>query len=317
MNGPVDLQSLELFADPTTRTTVQLTFDDPSAINKNEPPYNTVEWKDWTSGSTTVDGTPIRDATAVRVTVTEFKVGELGQGHLNVSVAAPEAREGDVLKNTVFGVMNFKIDDEPSPLQKILEEQTNAVTKSIIASETSGQILDVYGAPYEGVRVMVYARGLNGLPVGEPLGEAVTDANGNYAIDNLVSGEYVTVVESQPTDLAALWDYDDAVAGTERPTADPTLTCNDEVATTETPDRAGFTVGVDTEQPNVDFIYGPIPCIDLEKTASLQVVGVAGTPIDYTFTATNTGTVELSDVEITDDLLPEGTEITYTWPNPD
>ncbi|MGO1735845.1 MAG: DUF7507 domain-containing protein, partial [Leucobacter sp.] len=59
----------------------------------------------------------------------------------------------------------------------------------------------------------------------------------------------------------------------------------------------------------------PGPAIDLLKSSSLpQGAGsVAGDHVNYTFTATNTGNVTLTDVTITDEL--EGlSEIVYTWP---
>ncbi len=59
-----------------------------------------------------------------------------------------------------------------------------------------------------------------------------------------------------------------------------------------------------------------IPEISLEKNGSLaeDAAGVVGDEVTYTFTATNTGNVDLSGVEITDDSLPGLSELTYDWP---
>ncbi|WP_191090010.1 DUF7507 domain-containing protein [Nesterenkonia ebinurensis] len=58
------------------------------------------------------------------------------------------------------------------------------------------------------------------------------------------------------------------------------------------------------------------PSIELSKTGSLaeDAAGVVGDEVTYTFTATNTGNVDLSGVEITDDSLPGLSELTYDWP---
>jgi len=55
------------------------------------------------------------------------------------------------------------------------------------------------------------------------------------------------------------------------------------------------------------------PAIELVKDASLEGDGVVGDTIEYSFTATNTGNVTLTDVVI-DDPLPGLSELVYSWP---
>lgn len=48
-----------------------------------------------------------------------------------------------------------------------------------------------------GVPLFAFAAGADGLPMGEPLAYAVTDANGWYRLDGLVKGTYVVVLDRQ------------------------------------------------------------------------------------------------------------------------
>lgn len=60
--------------------------------------------------------------------------------------------------------------------------------------------------------------------------------------------------------------------------------------------------------------FAPDPGIDLVKTASLEGEGAVGDVVEYTFTATNTGNVPLTDVDIVDPL-PGLSALTYSeWP---
>uniref|UniRef100_UPI0012EAA535 DUF7507 domain-containing protein n=1 Tax=Microbacterium karelineae TaxID=2654283 RepID=UPI0012EAA535 len=81
--------------------------------------------------------------------------------------------------------------------------------------------------------------------------------------------------------------------------------------TTGTPPSGDPVTDEDVEIISVD----PTPTIELVKTGGLEEDAsvVPGDLIEYTFTATNTGNVTLTDVSISDEL--EGlSEITYTWP---
>jgi uncharacterized repeat protein (TIGR01451 family)/LPXTG-motif cell wall-anchored protein len=62
-----------------------------------------------------------------------------------------------------------------------------------------------------------------------------------------------------------------------------------------------------------DVAVTPAPAIDLVKEASLEGDGAVGDTIAYSFTATNTGNVTLTDVAI-DDPLPGLSELVYSWP---
>jgi LPXTG-motif cell wall-anchored protein len=60
----------------------------------------------------------------------------------------------------------------------------------------------------------------------------------------------------------------------------------------------------------------PAPAIELVKTGALEGDGAVGDTIAYSFTATNTGNVTLTDVAI-DDPLPGLSELSYEWPGED
>src|SRR5699024_4470021 len=65
-------------------------------------------------------------------------------------------------------------------------------------------------------------------------------------------------------------------------------------------------VGEDTPLPSN-------PGIELVKTSDLTGDAVAGDEVDYTFVATNTGNVTLTDVSITDPLAGLS-DLSYNWP---
>ncbi len=80
-------------------------------------------------------------------------------------------------------------------------------------------------------------------------------------------------------------------------------------ATSETPDGAGGTDADPTNDPTVAII-DPAPRIELDQAAGLggstptvTACAMRATPRTYAFTVTNTGTLTLIDVAVTDPLV--------------
>jgi LPXTG-motif cell wall-anchored protein len=84
----------------------------------------------------------------------------------------------------------------------------------------------------------------------------------------------------------------------------------DNTATVEGTPPSGEPVDATDE---VTVPTSPAPAIDLVKEATLEGDGAVGDTIAYSFTATNTGNVTLTDVVI-DDPLPGLSELSYEWP---
>ena len=74
---------------------------------------------------------------------------------------------------------------------------------------------------------------------------------------------------------------------------------------------------VSSNQAAYTLTAGPAPAVTLVKSGALATgaAGKAGDLVNYTFTATNSGNVTLTDVVITDPL-PGLSALTYAWPGP-
>lgn len=95
------------------------------------------------------------------------------------------------------------------------------------------------------------------------------------------------------------------VGGTPPPTIDP-----------EDPENPVPSEPIETPPVEEDTPLPSNPDIDLVKTSELAGDVAAGQEVEYTFVATNTGNVTLTDVTITDPL--EGlSDLSFTWPGED
>src|SRR5690625_1755260 len=90
--------------------------------------------------------------------------------------------------------------------------------------------------------------------------------------------------------------------GTPPPTIDP-----------EDPDNPVPSEPIETPPVEEETPLPPTPAIDLVKTSELAGDVIAGDSVDYSFAATNTGNVTLTDVVI-EDPLPGLSDLTFTWP---
>ncbi|MFT4213707.1 MAG: hypothetical protein QM622_02895, partial [Microbacterium sp.] len=68
-----------------------------------------------------------------------------------------------------------------------------------------------------------------------------------------------------------------------------------------------------TDTDEVTVSVTPVPAVELVKVASVGGSGAVGDVVTYTLTATNTGNVTLSGVEIVD-LLTGLSGLSYDWP---
>ncbi len=144
---------------------------------------------------------------------------------------------------------------------------------------------------------------LSDVEVVDDAGTAATGDDWTLTVADLISGDTDNDGLLDPGETWILRATGTADRGPYQNTADATGTA----PTTQNADGS-TTPGVDVGDDDPSNLTGSTPGIDLVKAVNDRdsntapgINIVAGAPVEWTFTATNTGSVPLSDVEVTDD----------------
>ncbi|QIK63877.1 hypothetical protein G7068_12240 [Leucobacter viscericola] len=291
LNGEASLVGASVVADAAVGATLQLTTD--SAIRlpgAAEAPASSVAWVDYAAATPA----EIAQAKALRVHLQNFVAGATSVGSLNMTLTTPDAHGGDVLMNTTNGLLSVGQPDQ------VKLDEAKPVAVDIVASSISGELWeDVNGngtreagePAIEGTTVQL-TRG------GTTVASATTDANGIYRFADLDPGEYRVVV-----DTATL----PATTGNWVNTASPAGGSNSESGL--------ITVGEGEDLADQNFGFrNNVPAVKLEKQGVVPAELRAGEPITWTFTVTNTGNMDLSNIEVADQF-PGMSSIAFgSWP---
>lgn len=298
VHGNVTLASASLHVEAVVGGHLQLTTD--PAIRQGDTgvaPADGVSWINYDQA------TPeeIANATALRVSLDDFISGPTSIGKLDVTLNMPDARSGDVLKNTATGVLRQGGSEtrlgEARPIQVKIESAT-LTGKVWNDVDRDGSPAGETGLP--GVKVALTDD--LGNPVlgadGKPR-VTTTAANGTYSFAHLKAGKYETLVEPGTITPAGLWTN----------TADPSGTLNS---------RSGV-VTLDRGATVADLDFGYVleePSISVTKTAAGPATVAAGELVSYTFEIENTGTTPVTAVELTDQLVGLSDPVFGAWPDP-
>nr|WP_254259427.1 SdrD B-like domain-containing protein [Leucobacter chinensis] len=177
-------------------------------------------------------------------------------------------------------------------IQGTVWEDTNANGKQ----ETTEPVLP-------GVSVSLYASddSSNGSSDATPQYVVTTDASGKYRFSGLVSGEYtVHIDEGSLPSTSGVWSNTFAPSGGSESTSGTIHLTR------------GATI---TGQDFGYFVQAP--AIEVTKTGTAPGIVKVGEPVEWFFTITNTGNVELSDVELSDELAGLSEIAFDAWPDPE
>jgi len=146
--------------------------------------------------------------------------------------------------------------------------------------------------------IVVHLLDASGAPAFDSFGNpatTTTDSSGNYAFNNLLPGSYRVEFVVPTTYIFSPQNADGSgINGTENSDADETSGLSQLV-----------NLGSDEHNPRIDAGLIPAnPAIQLEKSVSPLTYDTDGESLVYTFVVTNTGNVPLTDVIVTDPLLP-------------
>ncbi|WP_143469834.1 MULTISPECIES: SdrD B-like domain-containing protein [unclassified Leucobacter] len=291
VHGAVTLNAASLSADGATGAKLQLTTD--PAIRTGSAgtaPADGVTWIDY------AQATPaeIAAATALRVSISDFVAGQKSVGTLSYSLKAPDAVNGDVLRNTVTGSLMDGATALPAGAPVDVRIQSSTITGTVWNDANGNGAREVGEQAIPGAKVELLSG--DGATV---LAETTSDASGGYAFPNRTSGDYLIRV-----DMSTL----PATSGAWSNTAAPANGSNGRSGTVK--------VLAGSDLAGQDFGFRDnVPSLKLEKSGVAPAKIEAGQPVTWTFTVTNTGNTRLENVRISD-ALPGISSIGFVqWPN--
>ncbi|RLP83886.1 hypothetical protein D9V34_03510 [Mycetocola lacteus] len=298
VNGPLSLSTATLNANAGTGSVLELTTD--ASIRETTQSTAPAEKIDWTPyDQATAD--QVTQATALRVSVGTLTVGTDGIGSLDVRLDAPQSRAGDSIRLGANGVTNLGNAAFETKLAGGTPSEVKVADTGITGSvwndqngdgtRTAGEpgladvrvnLLDTTGAPILGA---------DGTPR-----SVQTDANGSYRVTGLATASYRLGVDTSTLPAGEDWAF---TSGVGEPISDPI------------PVIIGNTVA------DADFGFqSQTPTLSFTKSGAAPATVAAGNPIEYTFTLTNTGSVDVSQVTIDDALPGVSAPRVDAWPDP-
>lgn len=286
-HGTAVLKSAELTQANAANSTLEYTTDDRATVYAAAANSTAINWS----------STPPADlstVTALRAVVSDFKAGSDGFGGLKVTMAVDGQHSGDLYVNNtrgwlggngVLGLTNkAQIDVVGSSISGLVWNDTN---------RNGGQ--DAGETPIVGTTVTLYDS------ADAQVASTTTGADGQYVFAELHSGNYRTVVDTTTLGASA----SDVVVNTYDHDGDLDS------------DSGPLVLGKNAVLPNIDFGYALLHSeISLTKQGQLDGDAVVGSKVNWTFTLTNTGQTDLTNVELVDHLAGV-TDLTVTWPGAD
>ncbi len=283
-HGAAALKSAELTQANAAGSTLEYTTADRATVYAAEANSSAIAWS----------ATPPADlstVTALRVVVDDFKAGEPGFGGLEVTMSVTGQEAGDVYVNDIRGWLGTN---------GVLG-LSNKASVDVVGSSLSGTVWN--DGDRDGVRGAAEPV-IPGATVtlldadGAVVATTITDAAGRYVFTGLHSGDYRTEVDTTTVGAAAT----DVVINTYDHDAD------------RDSDSGKLSLAKNAVLPDIDYGYAFLHSdISLSKQGTLDGDAVAGGKVTWTFTLTNTGESDLTDVELVDHLAGV-TDVTVTWP---
>lgn len=293
VNGEVTLAKASLFATPEVGAVLQLTTDGAIRLpGAAEAPASSVTWIDYAAATPA----QIAQAKALRVHLQNFVAGEKSVGSLEMTLQTPDARGGDVLMNTTNGTLAVGQPDQ------VKLDEAKPVAVEIVASSIAGELWeDTDGnSTRAGGEPAIAGATVQLTQGGTVIASVVSDANGAYRFANLDPGEYrvIVVAATLPT-----------TTGNWVNTISPAGGSNSE--------SGAITIGDGEDLGNQNFGFrNNVPSVKLEKQGTAPATLRAGEPVTWNFTITNTGNMDLSSIEL-DDQLPGMSKLVFgSWPTP-
>ncbi|WP_448059536.1 DUF7507 domain-containing protein [Cellulomonas hominis] len=286
-HGTATFRSATLTGANAAGTTLEYTTDDRASVYAAPANGTAITWS-----STPPDD--LSTVTALRAVVTDLVSGPAGFGGLAVTMAVDGQRSGDRYVNDVNGWLG-----EAGVL-----EYSNEAVIDVLGSSVRGVAwhdVDRDGArqPTEALLADVEVALLD--DAGALVAATTTATDGSYTFTELHSGTYRTVLTESTLGRAA----------------HEVVTNTYDLDLTRDSDSGTFPVGKNVAVADVDFGYAfAASAIDLVKTGVLEGDAAVGATVRWTFTLTNTGETDLTDVSLVDHL-PGVSEPVVTWPGAD